>query len=464
MTNIAIIGGGLAASLLLINLVRKNTKQNLRIFWVAPEENFPVGTAYKPYTKQLLLNVPASKMSIFPEKNDHFLDWIIENELYKNTFRPFVKDAYMPRYLFGNYVEEQVVDHISMAQKKEIEVQIIHKKLEKIIKIYDNKCVLQLSDAMLLEADFCVFATGNELLINHEFVGNELINSGLYFQNPWNAQVVQGLDPNLPVCILGNGLTMVDTVLAILEKQPTCPIISLSPHGFNILPHRHNHLQYPFLQEDLKQLQTWDLPSVLSIVKKHIKFVRKLGLSAEPVIDSLRNISHIIWRNFSLEEKRIFLNKLRHLWGVARHRIPMHIYDKILEIRLKGQLNVYAGKVDKIEFLNGKMFVVFRHKKNGIVQKVQAQRIINCTGPMTAKQSLYQQAFADHWLAADQLNIGLKADPDHFRLFSPQTNDFYPHLFAIGSLLKGELWESTALKEIREQANHITDIILQKNI
>ena len=36
----------------------------------------------------------------------------------------------------------------------------------------------------------------------------------------------------------------------------------------------------------------------------------------------------------------------------------------------------------------------------------------------------------------------------------------HSNLFTLGSNLKGELWESTAVNELRQQANAIADIIL----
>ena len=36
-----------------------------------------------------------------------------------------------------------------------------------------------------------------------------------------------------------------------------------------------------------------------------------------------------IWESFSVSEKKVFMSRLRHHWGVARHRIPFISYDFI---------------------------------------------------------------------------------------------------------------------------------------
>ena len=54
-------------------------------------------------------------------------------------------------------------------------------------------------------------------------------------------------------------------------------------------------------------------------------------------------------------------------------------------------------------------------------------------------------------IVQDALLLGILADPATFCVYG---NSFEPHdnLFTIGSLLKGVLWETTAVKELREQA------------
>ena len=54
----------------------------------------------------------------------------------------------------------------------------------------------------------------------------------------------------------------------------------------------------------------------------------------------------------------------------------------------------------------------------------------------------------------DPLGLGLCADRDgHLQ----HAGESWPHLFALGSLLRGTLWESTAMPEIRLQARHLAD-------
>src|SRR5690606_21116697 len=92
--------------------------------------------------------------------------------------------------------------------------------------------------------------------------------------------------------------------------------------------------------------------------------------------------------NLTADERRTFMSRLRHLWGVARHRIPLHIHDRIQELRINGRLHVVAGKLvdcqDETEYISTK----FYDKKSRTFRDLKVSRIINCTGPESDLGSL----------------------------------------------------------------------------
>jgi uncharacterized NAD(P)/FAD-binding protein YdhS len=63
----------------------------------------------------------------------------------------------------------------------------------------------------------------------------------------------------------------------------------------------------------------------------------------------------------------------------------------------------------------------------------------------------------------DPLKIGIAADPDTYRV-RRSDGALHARLFTIGPNLKGELWESTAVNELREQARHLAQgLVSQKH-
>jgi len=59
-------------------------------------------------------------------------------------------------------------------------------------------------------------------------------------------------------------------------------------------------------------------------------------------------------------------------------------------------------------------------------------------------------------LTQDNLKLGIKANTETFQIIN---SDGKPHtnLYTIGSNLKGELWESTAVNELRGQAEKLAE-------
>jgi uncharacterized NAD(P)/FAD-binding protein YdhS len=75
---IAIIGGGLSGSLVAANLLRSATIP-ISIKLIERNDEIGKGVAYGTRVDGHLLNVPAGKMSAFPDESDHFLKWLHAN-------------------------------------------------------------------------------------------------------------------------------------------------------------------------------------------------------------------------------------------------------------------------------------------------------------------------------------------------------------------------------------------------
>jgi uncharacterized NAD(P)/FAD-binding protein YdhS len=271
------------------------------------------------------------------------------------------------------------------------------------------------------------------------------------------------VNDSLPILIIGNGLTMVDTILGLQDNKFKGEIYSISPNGFNILPHRHTGLIYHAHLEEIHNKMS--LKELIRVIHKHVKIVRQFGISAEPIIDALRPRTQGIWRNLTAAEKQFFMSRLRHLFGVARHRIPLHIYDKIQKLRIDGLLHIQSGKIIDITETGGCIDVTYFDKKQRKTQVLKVSRVINCTGPETdfskLENNFLGQCIQDGIFYQDELKLGIQTNVETFKVKSKDGVE-HSNLFTLGSNLKGELWESTAVNELRQQANAIADIILEE--
>ena len=460
MKTIGIIGGGFTGTMTAVQLIER--AQELLSFTIINERGtFNKGIAYDPYSKGHLLNVTAARMSAYPDRPNHFMDRVMGLPSFAHTERVLVANAFLPRYIYGEYLTAVWKEAQALADRKKISVRVIEDQATDL-DVDARSVSITLGSGERIEVDRCVIASGNNEPRDPKIEQPGFYSSERYRRDPWQKSSVAGLDSTRPVLIIGNGLTMVDTVLGLLEHGFSNTIYALSPNGYNILPHRHNGLAYTKLTEELND--SLSLHQLVGLVNKHIRSVREFGVSAEPVIDSIRPHVQRIWKRLTTEERRLFMTRLRHLWGVARHRIPLHIHDRLQQLRIDGRLRVISGKLIDISEENDVVQVRHFDRKRNVNDTLQVARVINCTGPetdlMNLEKSFLKNALVKGLITQDALKLGIRANTETFAVIDAQGNT-HERLFALGSNLKGELWESTAVNELRAQAELLaTDLLL----
>lgn len=456
MRKIGIVGGGFTGTMTAVQLIHQSDAP-CEIIIINERETFNKGIAYNPYSDKHLLNVTAGKMSAYPDRPDDFLNWVMLQPEFINKDKTLITNSFLPRRLYGEYLNDTWKRSLPVADSKGITINVINNYVIDL-ELHENLVSIWLENDSKFEVDYCVIATGNHIPRNPKIKNISFFESKNYFQNPWQVESVQNAPRNLPVLIIGNGLTMVDTVLGLGEQGFKGEIYSLSPNGFNILPHRHNGLKYSKLTEELTdRLSLFEL---FKLINKHIKTVREYGVTAEPIIDSLRPHTQEIWKRLSEKEKLVFMSRLRHLWGVARHRIPLHTHDKIQQLRIDGKLFINSGRIIDFTESGNVVTVEYLDKKDSILKKLEVSRVINCTGPetdlMNLDKSFLKNCLLKGILTQDPLKLGITADTESFQVIN-RDGKLHSNLFTIGSSLKGELWESTAVNELRQQAAKLAE-------
>lgn len=458
---IAIIGAGFSGTMVAIHLIR-NASRSLEIIIADEQHRFQSGIAYSPYSNNFILNVPAVKMSAFPDDPSHFLNWLISQGKYEAIEPGKLAASFVPRAVYAEYLADCWKEALTLAEQRHIQVHIYNQKVKSLFCLQDNIKIV-LNDDSCLKADYVVMATGNHLPGNPPISNQEFYHSFRYFKNPWSKDAVSGVNSHLPVLIMGNGLTMAETVIGLREEGFDGEIYSVSPNGFNMLPHRQEEFNLLDVDQELKRIHS--LYDVLRLFNRHAKLLRKEGRSIEPLVTTLRPHIQRLWQGFTQYEKRVFVSRLRHAWGVARHRIAPELHEQLQLLRQQKKLHVFAGKI--LNLMEGKDEVeaVFFEKKLRQLITTKVSRVINCTGPETNLMKLdthfLKQCLLDGIISQDELLLGIRADIESFEVISASgKND--SRLFTLGSNLKGELWETTAVNEIRIQAFKLAGILLNR--
>ncbi|HSI91430.1 MAG TPA: FAD/NAD(P)-binding protein [Adhaeribacter sp.] len=460
---VVIIGGGFSGTLTAIQLVRQAAFP-LCVKLVNSGYAVGQGLAYSSESDLHLLNVRAYRMSAFPHLPAHFVHWLEKQPDVQQYCQPgqTMNDAFMPRQVFGTYLKE-LLDHTMANLPASVKLELIDARATDVIPEERHAYRVKLSTGQELMAEKLVLALGNFAPAPLPGLAPELLHQPAYGANPWNPAVLEDLKPDEPVLLAGTGLTMVDVVLSLKQQKFTGPIIAVSPGGQLPMVHRQSQ-PYPDFCNELQP--PFELTDVYAKVKKHIRQALSQGSTCEALIDTLRPKTQQIWQGLSLQDQQRFIRHLSSMWGVFRHRIAPQVADSIREMQESGQLLVKAGRVKALKPVPEGVEVTLKLKGQAGTEKLVVQRVINCTGPQCDYSKidapLVQKLREHHLVQADKLHLGIRAQADG-HVLKPGGKPS-PDIFTLGPLLRGVLWESTAVPEISWQASHLAQTVLNSFI
>jgi uncharacterized NAD(P)/FAD-binding protein YdhS len=434
MKTITIIGGGATGTLLAVNLLRNAGDQPLQINVVEKNERFGVGVAYSTTQKHHLLNVPAGKMGAFPDDVEHFHKWLGENDY---DYKP---SDFVPRLIYGEYL--RILYAESRRWKSDnTAIDIFNEEAIDIVP-KEGKSEVWLKSGETLLSDTVVLAFGNFLPPPPRCADMGFIEAEKYFGNPWHSDVDEKIGIDEDLFIIGTGLTMVDTVLSLYHGGHKGKIYAASTHG--LLPSVHKlGFTYPSFESEIDELNS--VREISKAVRKHIKSAEAEESDWRAVLDSLRPFTQKTWLRLSLAEKRRFMRHVKHYWNTARHRIPAECAEILYRMQWTDQLHIKKGRASSIKCNeDGKFDIELRDESFSV------DAVINCTGSESnferLDSPLVKNLLHRGVIKTDALSLGLEAAPD-----GRISNDLY----VAGTALKGILWESTAMPEIRAQAQKL---------
>ncbi len=452
MKKITIIGCGASGTLLAVNLLTNPSNAPLTINLVEKRSAIGRGVAYSTTDTVHLLNVPAAKMGAFPDDIGNFYAWLAEKDF------PYDDHAFVPRKIYGTYLRET------------LEMAVLNKSENTHINIIDDEAVdmsvgsaqsqVILKSGEILVSDKVVLAFGNSLPPHPNVQNMDFKSAPKYFRDQWKPEVYAEIEKSDSVLIIGTGLSMVDLVMHYHAVGHEGKIKALSTRGLLPAIHSLGHT-YSSFYEELKPMTR--ITDLLKAVRQHIKKAESEGSNWRGVIDSLRPHTQQIWIDLPLSEKRYFMQHLSRYWNVARHRMPMEAAAVLDEMQADGRLEIVKGRLQTIEVnQNGEFKTVFR--SDGIENTVITNAVINCIGSESNFEKLdsplVKSMMARGHIRNDELNLGIAASPDG-RIID-KTGTPSNVLFTLGTALKGTLWETTAIPEIRTQAKALALQLLDK--
>jgi uncharacterized NAD(P)/FAD-binding protein YdhS len=454
---VAIIGGGFCGTLTAVNLARLSTDP-LRVILVNNQYPLGRGIAYGTIRPEHLLNVVARNMSAFPDLPSHFVDWLRNRADFAEFPLADLREQFVPRRVYGDYLQDLLFWQAQpLAGPARVQIELIHDEvLDLTLAGRGAQVVLKSGDT--LQADRVVLATGN--LAPHDLVPPGLLHEHpAYCANPWRGWYEKLPDSQEDVLLVGTGLTMIDVFLTLHTSGWGGTIYALSRTGLLPLPHFKGSDYAHFPPNDV---DTFGLHNLAALMEEHCARVRADGMNPAVVVDKLRPFTQRIWRNFSVAEKQEFARDYSTRWNVVRHRIPPAVAGKIETAQNDDRLQVLTGRLREVRGDGDRIHATIDPGNGHPPRELVVGLLVNCTGPRVslndAPVPLFQKLFERGLVRPDELDMGIEVTPD-FAVVDDQgqPSDF---LFAIGPLLKGTLWETTAVPELRAQAHQVAQGLL----
>lgn len=452
--HLAVVGGGFGGTLVAVHLLRA-APPGTRITLIERKPPVGRGVAYGTECPEHLLNVPAGRMSAFEDDPRHFVQWVGERVGRPGYPVSVSPDDFLPRQIYGDYIAS--VFTVARAKAPDtVRFDNVDGEVIDIEERPEGVARLLLADDRTLDVDRVVLALGNlpgEYPIRRSM---PFFHGRRYVHVPWHPEVLDGIGRDQDVLIVGSGLTAADIIVQLeqLGHRGTVHLVSrrgLRPqaHQSGVEPHR------PFLNPAA-------LPKTVRELLHVVRAEVRRGGDWRAVVDSLRPLSHALWQGFSWDERARFLRHLRPHWEVHRHRVAPRIAATLDRLAEAGRVRFYAGRLQSLKETPEGAEAVFRKRGSEERVTLNVAKVINCTGPRS-DYSKYQHPLLINLLARGLIDH----DPLALGLHTTVAGEVYryrdglnPWLFAIGALLKGALWESTAVPEIRVQARQLAERLL----
>jgi len=422
---VVIIGGGASGTITAVALAQFPDAGPVTLVDTAGV--FARGVAYSTEEPQHLLNVPAGRMSAVPDQPGHLVDWLAARGERADP------EAFLPRRLYGDYLGEL----LGSAGPR------VRRVVDRVVAISPDGPGLRidLASGRPLHARAAVLALGNfppELP-----PGWAALPPRLAWRTPW-AMPEAWPAADAEVLLLGAALTAVDVVLSLLARGHRGRIHLLSRRG--LLPATHPPRM-------LQPLQLGERPSRLRAL---VRMFREASAreDSRAVLDTLRPELGALWQGLTAVEQRSFLRHLRPWFDVVRHRLAPEVGASIAALEAGGWLIRHAGRVVSIVEQDGRVALRYRPRGARTLAVLTVDVAIPTNGPVMDVRGL-DDVLVRSLLASGQVRPGPHGLGFATAADGAVLGPMQDRLWTLGGLRRGDLWESTAIPEIRVQASEL---------
>jgi uncharacterized NAD(P)/FAD-binding protein YdhS len=454
---IAIVGGGFSGTMVAAQVARRSAQlaRPLHLVLVDRQTSIGEGAAYRTPDASHLLNVPAYGMSAWPDRPNDFLDWLRQRD---PDIAPY---SFLERRAYGEYLRDALFEALSQSDRLTIEVR--REEIECIERRAGGGWSFRCQQGAALEADAVVLATGHrppDDPLAERWTGAR----ARYVQDPWAALALASIEPHESVCLLGTGLTAIDVLQSLSKTTRSGVVAALSRRG--LLPCAH--AQSPVSPVDpaawLEPMLSGQ-PNTVQVLTRALRGEMRQAQAAHGdwrgVIDGLRPYVARIWQSLPRVERQRFMRHARTFWEVMRHRMAPEVAANVRALSQAGLFQHMAARILTGEGDCDGVTLTICGRGEVVPVTVHFDWIVNCTGPGSVRGHALSPVLTDlirsGYLEEDELGLGVRSTADGHAFAQGRRID---DMIVVGTLRKPDLWESTAVPELRQQAAAAAEAIL----
>ncbi len=458
---VAIVGGGFSGAMVAAQLLRTQAASAapLHLVVVDRQTSIAEGAAYRTPDSRHLLNVPVSGMSAWPDDPDHLLRWARQRDAAVGPY------TFLQRHVYGEYLRTIFFEAIAATgAATTVELRRAEARhVERTPRGWRVHC----GDGAAFAADVLVLATGHRPPtdpLKDRWVGSR----ARYIEDPWSSLALTAIDPHESVCLLGTGLTAMDVVQCLFGSGPRSAVVTaISRRGLKPAAHADTALtavdSLAWLEPLLQAGRGATIRALCRSLRAVILTEGAAGTDWREVVDGLRLHLTQVWQALSVAERARFLRHARPFWEIARHRMAPVVARQVEAATAAGAFSVLAARVLAARATVDGVSLTLRRRGAAAPETLQFDWIINCTGPGSGADidlpPLIGELIGAGLLSTDSLGLGVHCDADGRALSDARASH---DLFVIGSLRKADVWESTAVPELRVQAAQTARAILAR--
>ncbi len=420
--NVVIVGAGASGLLAAIALLRSGSDA---VVLVEQDATWSAGPAYATTDPGHLLNVPAGNLSCDPSRPDHFAEWA------STKARGVTAASFLPRRLFGEYLRASLDE----AAQQHAGPGALARVTAEAVAVDDDgagpdapRVRVAIRPGRWIVGAHLVLALGNP-------PSRRLTcRVGTVIDDPWSACSSDRIGRDDAVVIVGVGLSAVDVALTLAGRGHRGPIRMVSRHG--LLPQPHAERRAPAVSPGVL-----DVPTARGAVAWLRRAVASAGGDWRAAFDAIRPVTNETWRRLPEHERARLLRHTARHWEVHRHRMPPDVAAAFDALVASGRVEVALGDAGCGERLAA----------------MEAKWIVNCTGPefdvRAWRSPIVEDLLASGLARPGPLGLGLDVDADGSLLDG--SGHAAPAISVVGPLRRGVEWETTAIPELRVQADAV---------